>query len=274
MEHVRTILRGLLARALSEHGADAPALLDVSIQPASGRIEPRLWVLFANGYSTWAAVRPGDFYGLCERYVAWDLPGLRRALQREGHDLYARMRAEHLAQIAATRVRRGMAASLLDRLRRVSGRGGPPRVREPSFDEDDAAPRHHEVQRRLLAWWAQQRPEPARNVFFGQDFAGEVGSRRAQERGLRLLKENLAPAQRQQYDRHGFFDVTGGRTGKRYRIRHGRQMNIEQLDKNGRRVCGWCFYPQGALVVGDVMLAQKVALELFEADALKIANRF
>jgi hypothetical protein len=32
--------------------------------------------------------------------------------------------------------------------------------------------------------------------------------------------------------------------------------------------------PQGRLVAGDVMLAQKVALELFENEALRIANRF
>ena len=102
----------------------------------------------------------------------------------------------------------------------------------------------------------------------------DIGSKSAQERGIQLLKENLTAAQRQQYEKYGYFDVTGGKTGKRYRIRHGRQMNIEQLDRNGRRVCGWCFFPQGSLVSGDVMLAQKAALELFEADALRIANRF
>jgi hypothetical protein len=272
MEHVRNILRGLLGRALSEHGSDAPALLDVTIQPASGGIEPRLWVLFANGYSTWAPVRPDDFYSICERYVAWDLPGLRRALLREGHDLYARMSAEHLAAIARARTRRSMAASLLDRLRRAGGRRSA--LAEPSPAQPEMPPRRHEVQRRLIEWWAQQRHEYARNAFFGHDFSGEVGSRRAQERGLQLLRENLAPGQRHQYDKYGYFDVVGGKTGKRYRIRHGRQMNIEQLDRNGRRVCGWCFYPQGTLVAGDVMLAQKLALELFEADALRIANRF
>jgi hypothetical protein len=34
----------------------------------------------------------------------------------------------------------------------------------------------------------------------------------------------------------------------------------------------WCFYPEGRLSKGDVMLAQKVALETFEGEALKIAN--
>ena len=77
---------------------------------------------------------------------------------------------------------------------------------------------------------------------------------------MRLLRENLTPVQRQQYDRYGYFEVVGGKTGKRYRIRHGRSMNIDQLDRNGRRVCGWCFFPEGNLVTGDVMLAQKTAL--------------
>jgi len=33
-----------------------------------------------------------------------------------------------------------------------------------------------------------------------------------------------------------------------------------------------CFMPEGDLVVGDMMLAQKLALELFESEALKVAN--
>jgi hypothetical protein len=274
MEHVRDILRGLLRRALSEHGADAPALLDVTIEPASGRIEPRLWVQFSDGYSTWTAVRPNDFYAICEQYGAWDLASLRRALLREAREIYGRLCAEHLVARGRASVYREMAASLLDRLRRRAGGRRPFGQTEPERNAPELLPRRHETQRRLLEWWAQQRHDYARTAFFGYDVSGETGTKRAQERGLQLLKENLAPPQRQQYEKYGYFDVVGGRTGKRYRIRHGRQMNIEQLDKNGRRVCGWCFYPQGSLVAGDIMLAQKVALELFETDALRIANRF
>lgn len=101
----------------------------------------------------------------------------------------------------------------------------------------------------------------------------EVGTRAARERGMRLLFRSLTPMQRRQYNRFGHFDVIGGKTGRSYRIRHGRVMNIDQLDRKGRRVCGWCFYPRGRLVTGDVMLAQKLALELFETDALATANR-
>jgi hypothetical protein len=282
MEQVRNILRGLLRRALVEHGADTPALADITIEPASGRVEPRLRVHFANGHSAWAPVLPHDFYALCEQHSAWDLQSLRRAVLREAHAIYARMCAEYQCELDVAREPRGMAAGILERLCRRADRRNRPFARRPSAeaapdpvrDEMGGLPRRQEAQRRLLEWWAQQRHEYARTAFFGHGLSSDIGSKRAQERGLALLEENLAPSQRQQYEKYGYFDVVGGRTGKRYRIRHGRQMNIEQLDRNGRRVCGWCFYPQGSLVAGDVMLAQKVALELFEADALSIANRF
>jgi hypothetical protein len=79
--------------------------------------------------------------------------------------------------------------------------------------------------------------------------------------------------QREQYETRGFFDVTGGVTGRRYRIRRGHQLNVEELDQKGRRLRLLCFMPQGRVPLGDIMLAQKFALELFEVEALNIANR-
>jgi hypothetical protein len=35
----------------------------------------------------------------------------------------------------------------------------------------------------------------------------------------------------------------------------------------------WCFVPEGNLVAGDVMLAQKIALETNERAALAVAYR-
>jgi hypothetical protein len=95
----------------------------------------------------------------------------------------------------------------------------------------------------------------------------------AEARAVELLTRSLSPAQREQYKSFGYFDVIGGESGKRYRIKKGRQMNVEQLDQNGRRSQLLCFMPQGDLPVGDVMLAQKVALELFETEAMGVANR-
>jgi len=99
-------------------------------------------------------------------------------------------------------------------------------------------------------------------------------SREEEARGLRLLQENLSPAQREQHGRFGYFDVVGGNTGKRYRIKYGFQLNVVLLDNRGRTKAVLCFAPDGNLPAGDVMLAQKLALELFETDTLKIANKF
>lgn len=92
-------------------------------------------------------------------------------------------------------------------------------------------------------------------------------------RALTLLREWLSPRQRACYERFRYFDVVGSDTGTRYRIHHGTQTNIDELDRTGDLVCKWCFVPEGELVAGDVMLAQKVALETNERGALSVAHR-
>jgi hypothetical protein len=87
-----------------------------------------------------------------------------------------------------------------------------------------------------------------------------------------LLKEWLSPEQRGCYERFRYFDVVGSDTGTRYRIHHGTQTNIEELSHTGHHVCKWCFVPEGDLVAGDVMLAQKIALETNERGALSVAH--
>ncbi len=49
-------------------------------------------------------------------------------------------------------------------------------------------------------------------------------------------------------------------------------MNVEALDRQGRRLRMLCFMPKGHLPLGDTMLGQKIALELFETEVLRIAN--
>jgi hypothetical protein len=93
-------------------------------------------------------------------------------------------------------------------------------------------------------------------------------------RGVALLKNWLSPAQLQSYEKFGYFDVIGSDSGILYRIHHGQQANVEQLDGFGQTVCAWCFVPVGDLVAGDVMLAQKVALENDERAAMSIAVKF
>lgn len=93
-------------------------------------------------------------------------------------------------------------------------------------------------------------------------------------RGRKLLREWLSPEQLTQYDAHNYFEVTGCHTGKRYRISHAVGANVYELDDAGRPRAGWCFVPNDHLVAGDVMLAQKIALETNERSALAVANNF
>jgi hypothetical protein len=93
-------------------------------------------------------------------------------------------------------------------------------------------------------------------------------------RGLRLLKDWLSLAQLESYETHGYFDVIGSDSGTIYRIHHGVQANVEQLDTFGQTVCAWCFVPEGNLVPGDVMLAQKIALEADERAAIDVAVKY
>jgi len=84
--------------------------------------------------------------------------------------------------------------------------------------------------------------------------------------------QNLTPEQAAEYTASGHFHVRGGTSGRRYRIRHGVQLNVDLLDDHSKVVSTLCFVPTGNLVEGDILLAQKLALELCEPDVLKVAN--
>jgi hypothetical protein len=111
--------------------------------------------------------------------------------------------------------------------------------------------------------------QPGRAPVFREEHRAHLGS---EERGQNLLLQWLSPHQVEQYDLCLYFEVVGSATGTRYRIRRGTAMNIEELAADGCVARRWCFAPEGALATGDVMLAQKVALETFELSALAIAN--
>jgi hypothetical protein len=96
--------------------------------------------------------------------------------------------------------------------------------------------------------------------------------RQAEEKGFTLLRAWLTPEQATQWDARNKFEVIGCDTGTRYRIRQGTAMNVHQLDCAGRDVAHWCFAPEGEVVTGDVLLAQKIALETMEREVLALAN--
>jgi hypothetical protein len=125
---------------------------------------------------------------------------------------------------------------------------------------------------RQLRWLFTSATRGAQTIW---DWYRELGHENDSEaRGLRLLREWLSPVQLAQYDTHRYFDVIGCHSGKRYRIRHGTATNIHELDDAGDPTAGWCFVPRDYLVAGDVMLAQKIALETNERGALAVAKNF
>jgi hypothetical protein len=121
---------------------------------------------------------------------------------------------------------------------------------------------------RALAEWASkvQALRERHRELFGEDFR--------EARGIKLLREWLSPEQRAQFDANRYFEVIGCDSGKRYRILYGSATNVHEIDCDGRSTLAWCFVPTGYLVAGDVMLAQKIALETNEFRALAVANRF
>jgi hypothetical protein len=124
----------------------------------------------------------------------------------------------------------------------------------------------------LIRWL----PTATRRLFgtLGELYRTYCSENTREERGLCLLRDWLSPSQREQFDTKGHFDVIGCDSGTRYRIYHGTAMNVNEIDEAGRPKMGWCFFPNGSLVAGDVMLAQKIALETFEHRALTVAHPF
>ena len=90
---------------------------------------------------------------------------------------------------------------------------------------------------------------------------------------MQLLRSWLSPCQREQFEKPGYFDVVGCQTGRKYRVYYNMlPPNVYEIDDVDHRKMGLCFAPVGPLVRGDVMLAQKIALETNDHSALAVAN--
>lgn len=98
--------------------------------------------------------------------------------------------------------------------------------------------------------------------------------RLAEQRTYDLLAAYLSPSQLAQFRTQGRFEVTGVETNHRYVIRNVTTINVDELDSRGTCIKRWCFVPKGDLPQGDVLLAQKLALECFETSALEAARAF
>lgn len=95
---------------------------------------------------------------------------------------------------------------------------------------------------------------------------------RIDAKSVTLLKDWLSPRQRAEFERDGTFVVVG-QSGLGYRITNPHySFNVHQLGPNGEIAVKHCFVPIGATAKGDIMLAQKIALETDERKAIATAN--
>jgi hypothetical protein len=98
---------------------------------------------------------------------------------------------------------------------------------------------------------------------------------RAEKRARTLLLNLLSDQQRLEFQSHGFFYVTGGSSGDRYRIRLDSVVNIDVISKDGTVREYLCARPIGDIPMYDVMAAQLLYLQDpgSEARFLNQANR-
>jgi hypothetical protein len=94
----------------------------------------------------------------------------------------------------------------------------------------------------------------------------------AEERAEKLLVENLSLRQRLEYEKDKSFIVHGTRD-RRYRIRPGRQGNVDVIGRDGRIQHRLCAHPSVDVPNADTMLAQKLHLELDDDAFVRVANR-
>jgi hypothetical protein len=97
---------------------------------------------------------------------------------------------------------------------------------------------------------------------------------RAQRRALCLLLRLLNAEQRQEFNQHKYFHVTGARSNIHYRIRMDAVANIDVLDDNGKVDHQLCVYPAGEVPLFDAMASQLLQLQdpIAEVRLLEQAN--
>ena len=98
---------------------------------------------------------------------------------------------------------------------------------------------------------------------------------RVEQKALSLLLNLLNQEQRHEFQTYGYFHVTGGGSGDRYRIRVDSAVNIDVLGENGTVKYHLCARPSGNIPMYDVMAGQLLYLQDRNAETrfLAQANR-
>ena len=84
---------------------------------------------------------------------------------------------------------------------------------------------------------------------------------RAEQKALSLLLNLLSHEQRHEFQTLGYFHVTGGSSGDRYRIRLDSAVNVDVLGEDGIVRYHLCARPAGEIPMYDVMAGQMLFLQ-------------
>jgi hypothetical protein len=102
--------------------------------------------------------------------------------------------------------------------------------------------------------------------------AKKVADQAAGAKALALLMSILSKAQQDEYIKEGRVTIKSP-SGRLYRVRKGRQLNIEEINFLGIKVCTWCIHPSMVLPPEDNMVSQILTIrfneELFRRTAVK-----
>ncbi len=143
--------------------------------------------------------------------------------------------------------------------------GAPVTYTEYQETEQERAERYDRV--KVVADWERRRQEQeeAQERYRAKQ---EEASRHANELLLALLSDEQAVT----WQEHHWFDVHGGRTGRRYRIRHGIVHNVNLMSEYADEAeVNYCAHPPG-VPAEDVCLAQMFLLVTDEDAFLRVAN--
>lgn len=96
----------------------------------------------------------------------------------------------------------------------------------------------------------------------------------AAARAKKLMRDNLTAIQREALEKHGWFLVEGGRSGKLYRVYGNRHAgNIFELNDKMKEVAQYCVHANDNIPLGDQLLAQALSLRFDEEHIIGRANR-
>ena len=89
---------------------------------------------------------------------------------------------------------------------------------------------------------------------------------RAEQKALSLLLNMLSREQHDEFQKYGYFHVTGGSSGDRYRIRRNSGVNVDVLGNDGNVEYHLCGRPSGEIPMYDVMAGQLLFLQDRDAE--------